>query len=103
MPTSASRSPAALRHGIPSSGLASTGSFQKLAKLGLIAIANIPKLVTSHPTLHPSHGSSSSSHGSSHASNAFIKKAEDPGFWVYFGVAVSLVLLGGVFAGLTLG
>jgi hypothetical protein len=98
MPTSASRS-AALRHG---TGLASTGSFQKLAKLGLIAIANIPKLVTSHPTLHPSHASSSSS-SSSHASNAFIKKAEDPGFWVYFGVAVSLVLLGGVFAGLTLG
>jgi hypothetical protein len=99
MPTSSSRS-GALRHGIPSSGLASTGSFQKLAKLGLVAIANIPKLVRSHPTLHPPHGSGSSSHLTATEEG---KVPEDPGFWVYFGVAVSLVLLGGVFAGLTLG
>jgi hypothetical protein len=71
------------------------GAYQKLARLGLLAVANLPKLVRSHPTAHFSHFDVS------------IEEAGDGegehGFWVYFSVAVSLVLLGGVFAGLTLG
>lgn len=31
------------------------------------------------------------------------KEPKDPGFWLNFTVAIVLVLLGGVFAGLTLG
>ncbi|KAF8537351.1 hypothetical protein BDD12DRAFT_847419 [Trichophaea hybrida] len=89
MQTSSSRS-GALRHGTTFS---SGGSFQRLGKLGLIAVANIPKLVRSHPTFVPS--------------NFFaIEEGKDPeeaGFWIYVGVAFTLVVLGGVFAGLTLG
>lgn len=61
-----------------------------------MGVANIPNLVRSHPTFAPPNG------------GAFIvaEEGEDPAapqFWVYFSVAFTLVVLGGVFAGLTLG
>lgn len=92
MPTPLPRS--ALRHGSPT--LSPAGSFQKLAKLGLMAIGNIPNLVRSHPTFAPPNG----------GHFVVAEEGEDPDaprFWVYFSVAFTLVLLGGVFAGLTLG
>jgi len=72
------------------------GAYLKLAKLGLLAIANLPKLVRSHPTVH-------FSRFDVHANAEGGWEDGDHCFWVYFSVAVSLVLLGGVFAGLTLG
>lgn len=80
----------ALRHGSLNGG----GHFQKLAKLGLMAISNLPRLTDARPTF---------------ISEAWIKtieegeSPEDSSFWLYFGVAFTLVVLGGVFAGLTLG
>ncbi|KAF8246540.1 DUF21-domain-containing protein, partial [Wilcoxina mikolae CBS 423.85] len=58
-----------------------------------MAVANIPKLVRSHPTFVPP----------SFFATDEGKDPEEAGFWIYFGVAFTLVVLGGVFAGLTLG
>jgi hypothetical protein len=88
-----------LRHGAGSPGFAvSGGSFQRLAKLGLIAVSNLPNLVRSHPTYRSPFGGIFMATGEENGYTPYR-----PGFWVYFGVAVVLVVLGGVFAGLTLG
>lgn len=86
---------ALLRHGRPGATTAVRGSFEKLAKLGLMAVANLPKLVRAAPApaffAPPFHAAEQG------------KDPDEAGFWIYFGVAFTLVVLGGVFAGLTLG
>jgi len=59
-----------------------------------MAVANLPKLVRSHPATYVP------------PSIFVMKEGKDPeeaGFWIYVSVAFTLVVLGGVFAGLTLG
>ncbi|KAI5778159.1 hypothetical protein EDC01DRAFT_623173 [Geopyxis carbonaria] len=66
-----------------------------IAKIGLMLAANFPKL-HSRPTFAPANG------------GGFLameegEDPEEPSFWLYVSVAFFLVVLGGIFAGLTLG
>jgi hypothetical protein len=64
-----------------------------------MAAANLPRFVHSRPTFAPLDAVKDAS--------VFVNdeegNAQQPGLWLYFGVAVALVALGGMFAGLTLG
>ena len=64
-----------------------------------MAVANLPKLVRAAPA--PAFAAPSV-----YASATTTEEGKDPdeaGFWIYVGVAFTLVMFGGVFAGLTLG
>jgi metal transporter CNNM len=63
-----------------------------VAKLIILGISNVP-LIDAAPLQLSSYLSTSNDGG---------KSAEDPSLWLYLGTAVFLVLLGGVFAGLTI-
>lgn len=62
-----------------------------LAKVGLMLIGSLPRL-HSHPTVREYVGITEEG-----------EDMESGDFWVYFSVAFVLVVLGGIFAGLTLG
>lgn len=66
-----------------------------LAKVLFLALCQLP-LLSAAPTIHP-------------PSSPFIalseeppKTGNDPGLWLYLGIAAALVLSGGAFAGLTI-
>lgn len=85
MPTSSHS--ATLRHGLPGTRGGSLG----LARAGLLLISSLPKLY-SYPTKRDN--------------VEITEEGESPesaSFWVNFSVAFVLVVLGGIFAGLTLG
>jgi metal transporter CNNM len=57
----------------------------------MYAVASVP-LSYAAPLLQAQHG----------GGEADPKSPDDPGLWLYLGTAVGLVLLGGIFAGLTI-
>ncbi|KAI9818929.1 MAG: hypothetical protein M1827_007750 [Pycnora praestabilis] len=71
---------------------ASRPAILSIAKVSLIAIANLPLLRAAPLGFFPS----------IKITEDEPKDAEDPTLWIYLAVAVVLVLLGGVFAGLTI-
>lgn len=88
MPTRRSR-----HHGSPTTSPAVRG----IAKLGLMLAAQIPAL---HSLPTPFRGGAGLL---SHGGSELGEDPESAGFWINFSVAFVLVVLGGIFAGLTLG
>lgn len=75
---------------------AAAGPLFGIVKTALLLSANLPRLIHGRPT--------DKHHDPLNVSGEFPAKPIDEGsFWVYAGVALFLVVAGGLFAGLTLG